>query len=71
MVLGEIKDDVITDFAVAGTRPGDLLLFRGFGPGGTLTNAGGDLWTASDGATSETFQIAGVTVLGAGDYLFV
>ena len=40
-------------------------MLEGFGPGASLVNAGGDLWTVldDDAAGHETFQIAGVTSL--------
>ena len=71
LTLGEISGDSILDFVGNGASLGDSLLLQGFGDDASLGNAG-DLWTVfyDDGASSETFQIAGVTSLASGDYLF-
>jgi Ca2+-binding RTX toxin-like protein len=70
--VGETSGDSILDFVGNGTSLGDSLVLEGFGSGASLVNAGGDLWTVlyDDGAGHETFQIAGVTSLSNGDYLF-
>ena len=71
LTLGEIEGDSILDFVGNGASLGDSLLFQGFGDDASLTHIG-DLWTVlyEGGAESETFQIAGVSALATGDYLF-
>ncbi|WP_017667691.1 Ig-like domain-containing protein [Sandarakinorhabdus sp. AAP62] len=67
---GEVTGDIILDFQGAGVAGGDVLVLTGFGLGAALTNVG-DIWTVSYGAgLTETFQIVGVTSLGAGDVIF-
>ena len=55
-----------------GAGSGDSLRLEGYGADAFLTNSGDD-WTVvyNDGAGTETFEIANVTSLSAGDYLFV
>jgi Ca2+-binding RTX toxin-like protein len=67
---GEAQDDVVQDFEGAGVAGGDLLEFH-YGGNGTVTYAGGDLWTISGDNGTDTIQIAGVTTLDSSDYLFV
>ena len=69
-VRGEIDGDIILDFQGAGVAGGDVLVLTGFGPGATLSNVG-EIWTVTYGAgLTESFEIAGVTSLGAGDVIF-
>ena len=63
--------DVITDFQLHnGGSNGDLLQFKGFGAGATLTS-NGNLFTvhAADG-TVENVTLLGVTSLASSDYVF-
>jgi Ca2+-binding RTX toxin-like protein len=67
---GEVDGDIIVDFQGAGVAGGDVLVLSGFGPGATLSNVG-EIWTVTYGAgLTESFEIAGVTSLGAGDVIF-
>jgi Ca2+-binding RTX toxin-like protein len=67
---GEVDGDIILDFQGAGMAGGDVLVLSGFGPGATLSNVG-EIWTVTYGAgLTESFEIAGVTSLGAGDVIF-
>jgi hypothetical protein len=67
---GEVDGDIILDFQGAGVAGGDVLVLTGFGPGATLSNVG-EIWTVTYGAgLTESFEIAGVTSLGAGDVIF-
>ncbi|OYW15311.1 MAG: hypothetical protein B7Y82_03095 [Sphingomonadales bacterium 32-65-25] len=69
-VRGDVEGDLILDFEGAGIAGGDVLVFTGFGPGATLSNAG-EIWTITYGAgLSETFELAGITNLGPGDVIF-
>jgi serralysin len=71
--LGEVSNDSVLDFVGNGASLGDSLLFQGFDDSAELVHGAGDFWTVlyDDGASSETFQIVGVTSLASGDYLFV
>jgi hypothetical protein len=67
---GEVDGDIILDFQGAGVAGGDVLVLSGFGVGATLSNVG-EIWTVTyGGGLSESFEIAGVTSLGAGDVIF-
>lgn len=69
-VRGDVEGDLILDFEGAGIAGGDVVVFTGFGPGATLSNAG-EIWTITYGAgLSETFELAGITNLGPGDVIF-
>ena len=69
-VRGEIDGDIILDFQGAGVAGGDVLVLTGFGVGATLSKVG-EICTVTYGAgLTESFEIAGVTSLGAGDVIF-
>ncbi|MCC7485974.1 MAG: hypothetical protein IT529_13460, partial [Burkholderiales bacterium] len=69
---GEADGDAVLDFAGNGAAAGDTLRFSGFGPGATLAQVGAsDYWTINYGASAETIQLAGVTMLDAADYTFI
>ena len=64
---GETTGDVILDFETGI----DKIELRGFGGGAKLLHGAADEWTVTYSGGSETFKIAGVTSLAAGDYLFI
>jgi Ca2+-binding RTX toxin-like protein len=73
---GEANGDLVTDFAGAGVAGGDILKFSGFGTGAFLTQVGqSDSYVVNAGAeygfATETIRLAGVTMLDAGDFIFV
>ncbi|HYE00450.1 MAG TPA: right-handed parallel beta-helix repeat-containing protein, partial [Alphaproteobacteria bacterium] len=67
---GIAAGETILDFVGNGAGAGDRIVFTGFGPGATLSNAGGDLWRVEDADGAATFRIAGVTTLHGTDYAF-
>ncbi|QEL89100.1 hypothetical protein D9623_02500 [Azospirillum brasilense] len=69
-VQGEANGDIISDFSKSGSNGQDFIEFRGYGYSASLTS-NGDYWTISDGYTSETIKIIGVSVLSSGtNYAF-
>jgi hypothetical protein len=69
---GEVEGDQIIDFDGQGNLNGDVLVFRGFGPGAFITNGGsGNVWTVfTANGEGESF-IMNVESLAPGDVLFV
>ncbi len=71
---GEVAGDRIEGFAGAGRQGGDVLLMEGFGAGAALAHKGGGAWAVSyaDGgiARTESFTLAGVSLLGADDVIW-
>jgi hypothetical protein len=69
---GEVEGDQILDFDGRGSLNGDVLVFRGFGPGAFITNGGsGNVWTVfTANGEGESF-IMNVESLAPGDVLFV
>lgn len=72
--IGKAQGDVVTDFEGAGVKGGDILLFKGFGPGAEVTNTGvADQFVVTDNnGASEVFTLEGVGFeLRSNDYAFV
>lgn len=62
--------DTIADFHVnTGSGERDTLRLVGYGSNASLSHVG-DVWTVTDAAGSDSFQITGVTNLTRGDFLF-
>lgn len=63
---GDIEGDVIQDFKIGE----DILIFEGCGVDPSI-EFDGTAWIVSDGVTTETFYIEGVTHLEPGSYFFL